>query len=121
MSPGTVPHLVWKKSCDSCRKYKKALDQAGVTYTHREMNAEPLSQSDLESIIGERPLKPFLNTRNVVYRELKMNQALPAKKEAIALMAETNNLLKRPVLLIGDERIIGARLDEALKAVGQFE
>ena len=119
MTSDVVPHLIWKKTCDTCRKFKKALDSHGVKYTDREMNAEPLSRGDLESIIGDRPLKPFLNSRNVVYRELKLSQALPSKADAIALMEETNNLLKRPVLMIGEHRVVGARLDDALQALGR--
>ena len=118
MSSNTMPHLVWKKSCDTCRKFKRALDSHDITYTEREMNAVPLSKQDLESIIGDRPIKPFLNSRNIVYREQKMAQDLPSREEAIALMAVTNNLLKRPVLMVGDKRVIGARLDDALQAVG---
>ena len=118
MASDVVPHLIWEKTCDTCRRFKKALDSHGVTYTDREMNAEPLLRSELEVIIGHRPLKPFLNTRNVVYRERKLGQALPSMSEAIALMEETNNLLKRPILMIGDQRVVGARLDDALEILG---
>ena len=61
--------FIWKKSCDTCRKYKKQLDAWGVGYDGREINAAPLDAGELDALIGDRPVKPFLNTRNVVYRE----------------------------------------------------
>ena len=104
--------LIWKKSCDSCRRFKKKLDELGIQYDSREMNSSPLGPSDFDEIIGSRPIRPFLNTRNAVYRELKLGQNPPERERAVDLMVETNNLLKRPVLLVGDERVIGADLDK---------
>lgn len=112
------PYFVWKKSCDTCRKYKKQLDAWGVDYDGREMNAEPLSAADIAGLIGEREVKPFLNSRNARYRELKLSQNPPDRATAIALIAETNNLLKRPVLVVGDQVVVGNKLDQAKAVLG---
>jgi arsenate reductase-like glutaredoxin family protein len=110
--------FIWKKSCDTCRKYKKQLDAWGVTYAGREMNAEPLTAEDLDALIGEHPVKPFLNTRNVIYRQENLKAATPDKATAVALIAAHNNLLKRPVLIVGDEMIIGNNLARAAELLG---
>ncbi len=107
------PTLIWKKTCDSCRRFKKALDGFGVDYEHREMNSEPLSADDISAIMGDGEVKPFLNTRNVVYREQGLARNPPSREQAIALISETNNLLKRPVLIVGNERLIGADIERA--------
>jgi arsenate reductase-like glutaredoxin family protein len=110
--------FIWKKSCDTCRRFKKQLDAWGVDYDGREMNAEPLNSADIDELMGTRPVKPFLNTRNAVYRERKLGQNQPSRTDAIKLIAETNNLLKRPVLIVGDEYVIGndlARAEALLK------
>ncbi len=119
MNHGTKPHLLWKKTCDTCRKVKKTLDTWDIEYTSREMNSEPLDEADLEAIIETRPVKPFLNTRNQVYRDLKLAQNTPERDEAIRLMAETNNLLKRPILMTGNERVVGNRLDDMARLLGR--
>ena len=110
--------LIWKKSCDTCRRYKKVLDSLDVAYEGREMNAEPLSAADIDALIGDRPLKPFLNTRNAVYRDRKLGQNPPTREQAIQLIAETNNLLKRPVLIVGDEYVIGNQIERAKAVLG---
>jgi regulatory protein spx len=105
--------FIWKKSCDTCRRYKAQLDAWGVDYEGREINTQPLLPVDIENLMGDRPVQPFLNTRNAVYRERKLGQNQPTRLEAIQLIAETNNLLKRPVLIVGDEYIIGNDLGRA--------
>ena len=105
--------FIWKKSCDTCRRYKKQLDAWGIDYMSREINADPLEASEIDALIGTRPIKPFLNTRNVVYRERKLSINLPEKAEAVALIAEFNNLLKRPILIVGEDYVIGNDLSKA--------
>ena len=105
--------LIWKKTCDSCRRFKKALDGLGVEYEHREMNSEPLTAADISDLMGDREVKPFLNTRNVVYREKGLARNPPTREQAISLISETNNLLKRPVLVVGDQLLIGADIERA--------
>ena len=118
MSENSI-QFIWKKTCDTCRKYKKQLDAWNVEYAGREMNSDPLSAKDIETLIGNHAVKPFLNTRNAVYRELGLSKDLPNKERAVALIAETNNLLKRPVLIVNGEMVIGNRLDDAALLLGK--
>ncbi|MCB9546576.1 MAG: hypothetical protein H6706_12080 [Myxococcales bacterium] len=111
-------HLIWKKSCDTCRKFKRQLDAWGVAYTEREMNASPLTAAELDALIGDRPVQPFLNSHNATYRALGLKDAPPDKARAVALITETNNLLRRPVLRVGDALIVGNDLAGAARLLG---
>ena len=42
------PFLYWKKSCDTCRRFKAALEAAGAAFDDREINAAPLSAAEVE-------------------------------------------------------------------------
>lgn len=57
-----------------------------------------LSVEDLGSLIGKRDYRRFLNPRNALYRERCMKQNPPPKGEALKLMAENPNLIKRPII-----------------------
>ncbi|MCA9537422.1 MAG: hypothetical protein KC620_00960 [Myxococcales bacterium] len=111
-------HLIWKKSCDTCRRYKKQLDAWGVRYTEREMNAAPLDAAEIRALIGARPVKDFLNPRNVRYRELGLKDEVPDADRAAALIAEENNLLRRPVLQVDDVILTGNDLPAAARLLG---
>ena len=66
-----------------------------------------LSTSDLDELIGPRDHLPFLNTRNVLYRQMKMKANPPSREEALRLMSENPNLIKRPVSVQGDRVVVG--------------
>jgi len=58
-----------------------------------------LSEKELDALIGERDYREFLNSRNELYRERDMKNAPPSRAEAIRLMSEHPNLIKRPILV----------------------
>lgn len=70
-----------------------------------------LSEADLDELIGKRDYRPFLNSRNELYRERDMKSNPPLREEAIKLMAANPNLIKRPLFIRGKEIVFG--YDEA--------
>ena len=80
-------------------------------FDSRDLDEQPLSESELDKLIGNREHKLFLNTRNDLYRERNMGEKPPTRAEAIKLMSKTPNLIRRPLLVSGSQIIIG--LDEA--------
>lgn len=75
-----------------------------------------LSVEELDKLIGKRDYLPFLNTRNVLYRERKMKDHPPDREEALRLMAENPNLIKRPITIRGGKIVLGWD-EEALGAL----
>lgn len=66
----------------------------------------------LDQLIGTRDYREFLNSRNELYRERGMKQAPPSRAEALELMSQHPNLIKRPILVDGGRIVLGS-------AVGQ--
>jgi arsenate reductase (glutaredoxin) len=79
----------------------------GAEIESRDLDKAPLSMDELESLIGERDYKLFLNSRNELYRERRMAEKPPARGEAIAMMSKNPNLIKRPILLRGGKMLLG--------------
>jgi arsenate reductase-like glutaredoxin family protein len=67
-----------------------------------------LSVAELERLIGKRDYKLFLNTRNELYRERGMKENPPPRAEALKLMSENPNLIKRPILVDGENIVLGS-------------
>lgn len=61
----------------------------------------------MDRLIGTRDYKLFLNSRNELYRERNMKENPPPRAEALKLMAENPNLIKRPLLVKGGRIVVG--------------
>jgi arsenate reductase-like glutaredoxin family protein len=73
----------------------------------RELNASPMTAVELDALIGSRDHKDFLNTRNELYREQNMKANPPSRAEALKLMSQHPNLIRRPILVVGKELLLG--------------
>ena len=67
-----------------------------------------LSVGELEKLIGKRDYREFLNPRNEIYRERGMKENPPPRAEALKLMSENPNLIRRPILVDGDRMVMGS-------------
>ena len=82
-----------------------------LDFDSRDLDKQPMAESELDKLIGTRDYKEFLNPRNDLYRERNMALKSPTRAEAIKLMSKTPNLIRRPLLVRGSQIIIG--FDEA--------
>jgi arsenate reductase-like glutaredoxin family protein len=78
------------------------LREKGIAFEEIDLNIG-LSVAQLDALIGERDYKLFLNTRNELYRERNMKENPPTRAQALKLMSENPNLIKRPILVEGDD------------------
>jgi arsenate reductase (glutaredoxin) len=86
------------------------LREKGVAFEETDLNKK-LTVAQLDQLIGERDYKTFLNSRNELYRERGMKENPPPRTEALQLMSENPNLIKRPILVSGSLIVLG--FDEA--------
>ena len=77
----------------------------------RDLGKERLTAEELDRLTGNRDYREFLNPRNELYRKRKMKEHPPWRAEALKLMAREPNLIRRPVVIAGNEIILG--YDEA--------
>jgi len=82
----------------------------GAELESRDLDKERLSEAELDELIGGHDYKDFLNTRNELYRTRGMKEHPPSREEAIKLMSNEPNLIRRPVVLRGSRMVLG--LDE---------
>jgi Spx/MgsR family transcriptional regulator len=96
-----------KPNCTTCRKAKKFMEKRGFHLYFRDLAKERLTAAELEDLIGDRDYKDFLNSRNELFRKLKMKEEPPPRKEAIRMMVKEPNLIRRPVILAGGRVVLG--------------
>lgn len=100
------PTLWMKSTCTTCREAKAFLAALGIEVEIRDYAKRPLVSEELGRLLSEDPA-PMLGTKSPKYRELGLKDRKLTKAEAIALMVQDNNLLKRPMLVHPNGVIIG--------------
>jgi len=81
--------------------------ELGAELDTRDLDVLPLSEEELQNLIGRRDYVQFLNSRNELYRERNMAEKIPSREEAIRLLSKNPNLIKRPIAVRGDEIVLG--------------
>jgi arsenate reductase len=81
--------------------------ELGAELESRDLDKQPLSEKELNELIGKRDYQLFLNPRNELYRQRRMAEKMPSREEAIRLMSKNPNLIKRPVVVRGEQVVIG--------------
>ena len=75
-----------------------------MAFEEKDINKTPPPREFLEKHVDEARFLEFVSTRSPVFK----TRPLPAtKREAITLMVEQPNLIKRPVLVRGARAIFG--------------
>lgn len=82
-----------------------------VALEEREYGKNPFTEKELRELVAGESVEAILNTRNELYRARNMKQKPPSKEEAIKLILQEPNLLRRPVIVKGKKKLLG--FDEA--------
>jgi len=86
-----------------------------VEVEERDINRDPPDRAFLERHIDEQRFLNFVSTRSPVFK----TRPLPrSKKEAIDLMMDQPNLIRRPILVIGRRGIFGFDKSQYLELGG---
>jgi arsenate reductase-like glutaredoxin family protein len=79
----------------------------GATLVERDLGKEPLGEAELRDLFVDRDPRDFLNSRNELYRRMKMADKPPSPAETIRLMAANPNLIRRPLVVRGRKLVAG--------------
>ena len=95
--------------CTTCKKAKKWLDDHGIAYEDRHIKEQNPTAEELAVWYQKSglPIKRFVNTSGMLYREMNLKDKLPTMtdEEILELLATDGMLVKRP-LAIGDDVLL---------------
>ena len=103
--------LICYPKCTTCQKAKKWLESQGIAYTERNIAEENPTYAELKEWYKKSglPLKRFFNTSGMLYKEMKLKDKLPemSEEEQLKLLATDGMLVKRPLVVDGDNVLTG--------------
>lgn len=108
--------------CTTCKKARKWLEDKGVEFEARHIVEQNPTEEELSVWYGKSklPIKRFVNTSGLKYRELKLKDKLPqmSEEEIFELLATDGMLVKRPVLVGEDFVLTGFKEAEWEEKIG---
>ena len=96
------------KACDTMKKARDWLDTRGVTYRFHDYKAVGIDRATLERWSGMIGWEALLNRSGTTFRKLADgDRADLSESKAIGLMVARPSMIKRPVLDVDGELIVG--------------
>ena len=100
------------KACDTMKKARTWLDDRGVTYAFHDYKAVGIDRASLERWAGQVGWEVLLNRSGTTFRKLADADKTDLNQDkAIALMLDQPSMIKRPVLDVGGELLVGFKPD----------
>lgn len=100
------------KNCDTIKKARVWLTENGVDFSFHDYKALGIDTATVRGWVAEHGWEVILNRAGTTFKALpdEAKAGLDADK-AVALMCANPSMIKRPVLDIGDRRIVGFKPD----------
>ena len=103
-------------NCDTMKKARKWLVENGVEYEFHDYKKLGIDESTLQAWIDSVGWEVLLNRRGMMWRKLSQEQRDNIDLEsALKIMLETPSIIKRPVLIKGQQILVGFKEGEYKK------
>lgn len=117
--------FLWYPRCSTAQKAKKWLEDNRIDFEMRDMIKNNPSREELSAWQARSglPLKKFFNTSGQKYRGLQLKDRLNnlSNEEMLELLSTDGMLVKRPIILAGNEVLIGFKHQEWAEKLGSYK
>lgn len=107
--------------CSTCKKAQKWLEANGIEYNARPIKEENPTVKELSEWIPNsgKGIRKFFNTSGQLYRQMGLSAKLKemSEQEMIDLLATDGMLVKRPILISGEQVLVGFKEEEWKEAL----
>lgn len=103
-----APVMYGIKNCDTIKKARAWLETHGVAYGFCDYKVEGIDKARLETWVTELGWESVLNRGGMTFRKLPdAEKDNLTERKAIALMIAQPSMIKRPLLEVGGNLIVG--------------
>ncbi|HEY1173582.1 MAG TPA: arsenate reductase family protein [Verrucomicrobiae bacterium] len=110
------PKVYVYRGCDTCRKAMKFLEGKKVEFQEVAIREQPPTKAELKRMleIYGGDLRKLFNTSGMDYKAMNMKEKLPtlSVEEALKLLSENGNLVKRPFALTDKAGLVGFKEED---------
>ena len=110
------PTILCYPKCGTCQKAEKWLKANKIEYTYRPIKEENPTIAELTEWLDKSglPIAKFFNTSGLLYKEHNMKHKVKSLSEVelIEILAQNGLMVKRPILLAGDNVLVGFKEED---------
>ncbi len=107
------------KNCDTVAKARKWLEAQGQAYDFHDYKTAGIDRATLDGWVAEHGWETILNRAGTTFRKLdEADRTDLTADKAIALMLAQPSMIKRPVLDLGERRLVGFKPELYAAALG---
>jgi arsenate reductase (glutaredoxin) len=109
--------LYQKPTCSKCRETLRLLKERGMEFEAINYYETPISEADLRVLLKKLGLtaREILRKDEAVAKQLGIGKKSFSDEELIALMAKHPDLIQRPIVVRGDQAVLGRPLENVEK------
>ena len=85
---------------------KAELSQSGIELEERDFFADPFTAEELKDLIGDSPISDYFSWRSPSFRKLGLKREDMSDDQMLDLMAEEPRLIRRPLIMTPDGKLI---------------
>ncbi len=110
--------LIHNPRCSKSRQAKELLEEKGIDFEVREYLKNELSEMELSEILNKLGKEPqdILRKGEAIFKEQFKGKEL-SRAEWIKAMVENPKLIERPILISGNQAIVGRPPEDVLKII----
>jgi arsenate reductase len=107
------------RNCDTMKKARTWLEAHGIACAFHDYKTQGIDRATLEGWADELGWEVLLNRAGTTFRALPEADRQGIDREAaVALMLAQPSMIKRPVLDLGDRRVVGFKPERYAEALG---
>lgn len=111
--------FIYYKKCSTCGNAKKFLDTHNIKYDSRDITTENPTKEEILNWIDKYNIEinKLFNTSGLIYRELNLKDKIKTMnlEEKVTLLSQNGMLVKRPLLIMDDNILVGFKETEYSK------
>ena len=108
-----TPTVYGIPNCDSVKKARAWMDAHGVTYTFHDFKKQGVPADALDQWLTQAGWEVLLNRKGTTWRKLapEVQNGITDRASARRLMLEQASVIKRPVVVVANEVIVGVNAE----------
>lgn len=114
--PKAKPMMYGINNCDTIKKARNWLTTQSIDFDFIDYKKTGTDKTQLESWVSELGWEQLINKRGTTWRQLDDNRKQSMNDQmAVEVMLQNPSIIKRPLLIIGDEKIVGFNVSQYAK------